>query len=344
MRLRRVARRGRRHRQMVVSRPASRQQDQRGTRRARYCSSSKTGRTPIGRSGQPRMLPGSKSDRAFATQLVYGTVQRVRPLDHGIETLGRRPVRRLDPEVRAALRLGAYQLAHCVRARPRGGRRDRRARASRRARARGGVHERGDASPGERARASCWRRSRTRPWPRLRFATPTPTGWPRPGGGSSAEPRRSRSCRRRTSPPRPSSGSTRGVARPGRARGRRIPTSRTRWSSSGSPTTGSSKGSCGRRAGARSLRGSPSVLGPGSACSTCAPRPAERRPSSSGDVVAVELHEGRARELERPAPGSARRTSTSCRPRPRSAVSAHRLRPGPRRRAVLGARNARVPA
>ena len=51
-------------------------------------------------------------DRAFATQLVYGTVQRVRPLDHGIETLGGRPVRRLDPEVRAALRLGAFQLAH----------------------------------------------------------------------------------------------------------------------------------------------------------------------------------------------------------------------------------------
>jgi 16S rRNA (cytosine967-C5)-methyltransferase len=51
-------------------------------------------------------------DRAFATQLAYGTVQRVRPLDHGIDTLGRRPVRKLDPPVRAALRLGAYQLAY----------------------------------------------------------------------------------------------------------------------------------------------------------------------------------------------------------------------------------------
>jgi 16S rRNA (cytosine967-C5)-methyltransferase len=45
-------------------------------------------------------------------QLAYGTVQRVRPLDHAIETLGRRPLRRLDPPVRAALRLGAYQLAY----------------------------------------------------------------------------------------------------------------------------------------------------------------------------------------------------------------------------------------
>jgi 16S rRNA (cytosine967-C5)-methyltransferase len=51
-------------------------------------------------------------DRAFAMQLAYGTVQRVRPLDHAIETLGRRPVRKLDPPVRAALRIGAYQLGY----------------------------------------------------------------------------------------------------------------------------------------------------------------------------------------------------------------------------------------
>ena len=49
-------------------------------------------------------------DRAFAMQLAYGTVQRVRTLDHAIETLGRRHVRKLDPPVKAALRLGAYQL------------------------------------------------------------------------------------------------------------------------------------------------------------------------------------------------------------------------------------------
>ena len=49
-------------------------------------------------------------ERAFAQQLAYGTVQRARTLDHAIDTLGRRPVRKLDPPVRAALRLGAYQL------------------------------------------------------------------------------------------------------------------------------------------------------------------------------------------------------------------------------------------
>lgn len=50
-------------------------------------------------------------DRALAQQLAYGTVQRVRTLDDAIETLARRKVHRLDAPVRAALRLGAYQLA-----------------------------------------------------------------------------------------------------------------------------------------------------------------------------------------------------------------------------------------
>jgi 16S rRNA (cytosine967-C5)-methyltransferase len=49
-------------------------------------------------------------ERAFAQRLAYGSVQQVRTVDHAIETLGRRPVRKLDPPVRASLRLGAYQL------------------------------------------------------------------------------------------------------------------------------------------------------------------------------------------------------------------------------------------
>jgi 16S rRNA (cytosine967-C5)-methyltransferase len=49
-------------------------------------------------------------DRAFAQRLAYGSIQRVRTLDYAIEQLGRRPVRKLDPPVRAALRLGAYEL------------------------------------------------------------------------------------------------------------------------------------------------------------------------------------------------------------------------------------------
>jgi 16S rRNA (cytosine967-C5)-methyltransferase len=51
-------------------------------------------------------------DHALAQRLAFGTVQRARTLDHAIEKLGKRPVRKLDPPVRAALRLGAYQLGY----------------------------------------------------------------------------------------------------------------------------------------------------------------------------------------------------------------------------------------
>jgi 16S rRNA (cytosine967-C5)-methyltransferase len=51
-------------------------------------------------------------DRALAQRLAYGTVQRARTLDHAIDSIGKRPVRKLDPPVRAALRLGAYQLGY----------------------------------------------------------------------------------------------------------------------------------------------------------------------------------------------------------------------------------------
>ena len=51
-------------------------------------------------------------DRALAQRLAFGAVQRVRTLDRAIEELGRRRVARLDPPVRAALRLGAYQLGY----------------------------------------------------------------------------------------------------------------------------------------------------------------------------------------------------------------------------------------
>jgi 16S rRNA (cytosine967-C5)-methyltransferase len=51
-------------------------------------------------------------DRAFATQLAYGTVQRKATLDHLLEHLAERPPARLDPPVLAAARLGLFQLLH----------------------------------------------------------------------------------------------------------------------------------------------------------------------------------------------------------------------------------------
>jgi 16S rRNA (cytosine967-C5)-methyltransferase len=53
-------------------------------------------------------------DRSFTTDLVYGTLREQRALDHLLRPLSDRPLDRLDPPVRAALRLGAYQLAHGV--------------------------------------------------------------------------------------------------------------------------------------------------------------------------------------------------------------------------------------
>jgi len=55
--------------------------------------------------------PLDSRERALAQRLAYGTIQLRRTLDHGIEQLGKRPVAKLDAPVRAALRLGAYQLA-----------------------------------------------------------------------------------------------------------------------------------------------------------------------------------------------------------------------------------------
>jgi len=49
-------------------------------------------------------------DRSLAMALAYGTVQRARTLDHITAALCSRPVERLDPSVRDALRLGLFQI------------------------------------------------------------------------------------------------------------------------------------------------------------------------------------------------------------------------------------------
>jgi 16S rRNA (cytosine967-C5)-methyltransferase len=57
-------------------------------------------------------------DRALATRLAYGVVQRTATLDHVIAALAGRPVSRLEPGVLAALRLGVLQLAFMDRVPP----------------------------------------------------------------------------------------------------------------------------------------------------------------------------------------------------------------------------------
>jgi 16S rRNA (cytosine967-C5)-methyltransferase len=63
----------------------------------------------------PRLLRASGvsgRDAAFATELTYGTLRQTGTLDAIIATAADRPVDRIDPPVRDALRLGAYQLLH----------------------------------------------------------------------------------------------------------------------------------------------------------------------------------------------------------------------------------------
>src|SRR5262249_60883438 len=49
-------------------------------------------------------------DAALVTRLVYGTLAWQGRLDHHLAGALRRPLDQLDPHVRAALRLGAFQL------------------------------------------------------------------------------------------------------------------------------------------------------------------------------------------------------------------------------------------
>lgn len=53
---------------------------------------------------------GDERDAALVTRLVYGTLAWQARLDHHLSASLRTPLRKLDPAVRAALRLGAFQL------------------------------------------------------------------------------------------------------------------------------------------------------------------------------------------------------------------------------------------
>ncbi len=210
-------------------------------------------------------LPGRRGgldprDRALAQRLAYGTIQRVRTLDHGIEALGRRPVAKLDPPVRAALRLGAYQLAfsevavhaavnesvELVRAR-RAGARGRRSRTPSCGGSPSGLRDLVDALPSSTAAQAALRHS----YPDWVAETVVARPRPRGGAGADAPPRTSR--------PRPSSGSI----REGPEWSRALPTrrSRARCRSSAWTRGRCARGGSGRRAAARSWPASASAPG-----------------------------------------------------------------------------------
>ena len=199
-----------------------------------------------------------------------------------------------------------------------------RARASRRARARGRVHERGAAAALRRAFPRCWAACTRRRPPRRRSCTPIPTGWRRRGGASSAPRTPGRSCGARTSRRRPPCARRR--ARRSWTRSR--PTgwqSGYAWPQSrGSQLAGAAVGA---RAGERVLD---LCAAPGGKATQLA--------AAGAEVVAVEKHPGRARELEENARRLGVRADGRQRGRARASRRPGRVRPGARRRAVLGPR------
>ncbi|CAN5254056.1 16S rRNA (cytosine(967)-C(5))-methyltransferase RsmB [soil metagenome] len=62
--------------------------------------------------GELRRAELPVSDRAFATELVYGTLRRTLSLDAGLAPASSRPLESLDASVLALLRMGAYQLLY----------------------------------------------------------------------------------------------------------------------------------------------------------------------------------------------------------------------------------------
>ena len=82
----------------------------RGSRSTRWYAS-RTARSRT--SSCPELLRRSRlapRDRGLVTELVYGTVRMQRALDFQLAKVSKQAVEDLEPEVRAAIRLGAYQL------------------------------------------------------------------------------------------------------------------------------------------------------------------------------------------------------------------------------------------
>jgi 16S rRNA (cytosine967-C5)-methyltransferase len=54
----------------------------------------------------------SRSDRNLVTELVYGSVRRLRSLDTLLDQLGKKKANQQNPDLRTILHLGLYQLRY----------------------------------------------------------------------------------------------------------------------------------------------------------------------------------------------------------------------------------------
>ena len=68
-------------------------------------------------------LDDDPRERAFAQRLAFGVVQQAKRLDHVIATLGKRPLRKVEPAVLHTLRIGVYELLELQEATDEDGRR-----------------------------------------------------------------------------------------------------------------------------------------------------------------------------------------------------------------------------
>ena len=226
----------------------------RGRRLRRPCAALRLG-------GPRRSRPGARTPAAF------GSVQRLRTLDHAIETLGKRPVRKLDPPVLAALRLGAYQLGYL-----------------------GGVPRYAAVNESvELVRRANLERAVPFTNAVLRRVSEGIATAPLRAAGGTAQALvsgldlgrlapRSRGGRSACADARPERATGDGCqARPRRDRGRAARTFPARGASTASTSRRSPRAGSGRRAAARSSPASSSARRRGSECSTSALRPAGRR-------------------------------------------------------------------
>ena len=64
------------------------------------------------RLAQPDAEALDPRERAFLHELLLGSLRRRGAIDHALGALSDRPLERLSPDVRTALRLGAHQVLH----------------------------------------------------------------------------------------------------------------------------------------------------------------------------------------------------------------------------------------